>query len=198
MGFPPRVFYTVVEASVRWDCALADIAGWASAGHFDIFTALPPTEVDGASVSGFVAVSVTDILPMFRRCGTGPITRVLRRVRPLEEKEWVMLPSPPDAVEVSLADLMVFATDVRRFEEECELARRPKAPSGSDTRYDWDGMYVDIIRRVHERGVPASQAEWVSEVQDWFMVRSEGANVPDERTIRRRLTPIWRALREPV
>jgi len=196
MGLPPRVFYTLSEISIRWDCSLADLAGWASAGRFDIVTALPPTEVGSASVAGFVAVSVTDILPMFRRCGTGPTTRILRRVRPLEEKEWVILPPPPDAIEVALADLMIMAADVSRFEEDCEIARRPAPRAAPGTNYDWDGMYVAIIRRVHEHGLPASQADWVSEVQDWFVIRTEGANVPDERTIRRRLTPIWRALRE--
>jgi hypothetical protein len=130
MGLPPRVFYTLSEISIRWDCSLADLAGWAMAGRFDIVTGIEPMVAEGHRLSGLVAVSVTDILPMFRRCGTGPTTRVLRRVRPLEEKAWVMLPSPPDAIEVSLADLMILATDVRRFEEECELARRPKAQAG--------------------------------------------------------------------
>jgi hypothetical protein len=198
MGLPPRVFYTLSEVTARWDCSLADLAGWATAGHFDIVTALPPTEVGGASIAGFVAVSVTDILPMFRRCGTGPATRVLCRVRPLEGNDWVVLPAPRHAVEVALADLLIMAADVRRFEEDCELLRRPPGRGGPGTNYDWDGMYVAIIRRVHEHGVPVSQADWVSEVQDWFVIRSEGAAVPDERTIRRRLTPIWRALREPA
>ncbi|WP_245243341.1 hypothetical protein [Pararhodobacter sp. SW119] len=79
-----------------------------------------------------------------------------------------------------------------------DKARRPAARAAPGKDYDWDGMYVAIIRRVHEHGVPASQADWVSEVQDWFVIRSEGTAVPDERTIRRRLTPIWRALREPA
>ena len=198
MGLPPRVFYTLSEVTARWDCSLADLAGWAMAGRFDIVTGIKPVLAGDREVSGVVAISVTDMLPMFRRCGTGPTTQVLRRVRPLEEKEWVMLPSPPDAVEVSLADLLIMTADVRRFEEDCELLRRPAARGAPGTNYDWDGMYVASIRRVHEHGVPVSQADWVSEVQDWFVIRSEGAAVPDERTIRRRLTPIWRALREPA
>ncbi|WP_445803076.1 hypothetical protein [Yoonia sp.] len=60
----------------------------------------------------------------------------------------------------------------------------------------WDGMYIFLIRRVHEHGVPETQAEWVGEVQEWFVKKSESGEVPDERTIRRRLTPIWKALRE--
>ena len=45
-------------------------------------------------------------------------------------------------------------------------------------------------------GLPATQGEWVAEVQDWFAKTSPGREIPDESTIRRRLTPIWRALRE--
>jgi hypothetical protein len=193
-----RVFYTLSEVTARWDCSLSDLAGWAMAGRFDIVTGIEPMVADGHRLSGLVAVSVTDILPMFRRCGTGPKMRILRRVRPLEEKEWVVLPAPPDAIEVALADRMIMAADVRRFEEDCELLRRPPVRGAPGTTYDWDGMYVALIRRVHEHGVPASQTDWVSEVQDWFVLRTEGANVPDERTIRRRLTPIWRALRAPA
>ncbi|WBU59621.1 hypothetical protein [Paracoccus albus] len=50
--------------------------------------------------------------------------------------------------------------------------------------------------RLHEDGLPATQGEWVAEVQDWFAKTSPGREIPDESTIRRRLTPIWRALRE--
>ena len=42
MALPPRVHFTLHEAASRWDCTLADIAGWASVGRFDIVTAIPP------------------------------------------------------------------------------------------------------------------------------------------------------------
>jgi hypothetical protein len=41
MGLPPRVFYTLSDVTARGDCSLADLAGWASAGRFNIVTALP-------------------------------------------------------------------------------------------------------------------------------------------------------------
>jgi hypothetical protein len=31
-------------------------------------------------------------------------------------------------------------------------------------------------------------------MQEWFVEHSDGNDVPDERSIRRRITPIWRAL----
>lgn len=42
MALPPRVFFTLHEASARWGCNLADIAGWADEGRFRILTGLPP------------------------------------------------------------------------------------------------------------------------------------------------------------
>ena len=36
MALPPREYFTLHEAAARWDCTLADIAGWASAGRFDL------------------------------------------------------------------------------------------------------------------------------------------------------------------
>jgi hypothetical protein len=56
-------------------------------------------------------------------------------------------------------------------------------------------MYVTIIERVHEKGLPATQSELVAELQDWFGEVSQNGEVPDESTIRRRVRPIWRKLR---
>ncbi len=198
MGLPPRVYYTLQEAAIRWDCSLADIAGWASVGRFDIVTAIAPIVTDAQVLAGFVVVPVTDILQMFRRHGTGPSSSRILRVRPLEQDEWVMVPGTAEPIDVTLDDLLILADQARRFEAECDLLRRPASNIGSTMRYDWDAMYIALIQRVHDRGVPETQAEWVGEVQDWFVSASETGEVPDERTIRRRLSPIWKALRASV
>lgn len=195
MALPPRVYFTLQEAAVRWDCSLADIAGWASVGRFDIMTAIGPIKTGHAVVAGYVMVSVTDIMQMFRRCGTGPSKSVLRRIRPKDQDEWIMIMDPAERIEVTLADLLIMAEDVRRFEMDFDLMRRPASNIGSTARYDWDGMYITLMVRIHEEGLPATQAEWLGEVQEWFVANSESREVPDERTIRRRLTPIWKALR---
>ena len=195
MALPPRVYFTLQEGAIRWDCTLADIAGWASVGRFDIVTAIPPVTRGRQVVAGYVVVSVTDILQMFRRCGTGPTRSILRRFRPRDQDEWIMI-ADPVGIEVTLADLLIMSEDARRFETDCDLLRRPAAHIGSTARYDWDGMYIALMVRIHEQGVPATQAEWLGEVQEWFIANGDGSEVPDERTIRRRLTPIWKALRE--
>ncbi|MCQ0090921.1 hypothetical protein [Roseovarius sp. M141] len=196
MALPPRVYFTLHEASVRWECSLADIAGWASVGRFNIVTAIGGFPNGLQPLSGFGAVLVTDILQMFRRCGTGPTTCRLWRVRPLGQEEYVSLSEHSSGIEVTLADLLIMAEDVRRFEADFDLLRRPASHIGSTARYDWDEMYISLIRRVHEHGVPETQAEWVGEVQEWFVKKSDSGEVPDERTIRRKLTPIWKSLRE--
>lgn len=195
MALPPRVHFTLQEAAARWDCTLADIAGWASVGRFDIVTAIPTVIRGRQIISGYVVVSVTDIMQMFRRCGTGPSKCILRRVRPRDQEEWIMIADIPERIEVSLADLVIMADDARRFEADCDLLRRPASHIGSTARYDWEGMYISLMVRIHEQGLPASQAEWLGEVQEWFVLHGDGGEVPDERTIRRRLTPIWKALR---
>jgi len=195
MALPPRVYFTLQEVAARWDCTLADIAGWASVGRFDIVTAIAPITIDAQVLAGFVAVAVTDILQMFRRSGTGPTKSTLRRVRPRGREDWIMIADSAERIEITLDDLIIMAEDVRQFEAAFDLARRPGAYSGSTARYDWDGMYIALMVRIYDQGLPATQAEWLGEVQDWFVANSESGEVPDERTIRRRLTPIWKALR---
>lgn len=106
-----------------------------------------------------------------------------------------MIADPADRIEVTLADLLIMAEDLRRFEVDCDLLRRPTSRIGSTARYDWDGMYIALMVRIHDQGLPATQAECLGEMQEWFVANSETGEAPDERTIRRRLTPIWKALR---
>ena len=197
MGLPPRAYYSIHEAAGRWGCSLSDIAGWASVGRFDIVTGISPVGCGSRTIAGFVAVSVSDILPLFGQGETVPGNRRLKRIRVLDEPDWQIVTKPAKGISVSLGDLMILAEEARRFEEECDLLRRPAEHIGSTTNYDWDGMYIFLIRRVHEQGVPPTQAEWIGEVQEWFVRTSESGKVPDERTIRRRITPIWKALRDP-
>ena len=90
---------------------------------------------------------------------------------------------------------MVTGQDVQRFEDDYDLLRRIGGGTGSLSPYDWEGMYVTMIQRIHEHGLPATQAELIGELQEWFGNVAENSDVPDESTIRRRLRPFWRALR---
>lgn len=197
MGLPPRAFYSIHEAAVRWNCSLSDIAGWASVGRFEIAIGIGPTQCGDQALAGFVAVSVPDILPLFGHGESAPGHQRLKRIRTLGEADWQIVTQPVEGISVTLADLMILADEAVRFEEACDLQRRPAAHIGSTTDYDWDGMYLTLVLRLHEQGVPPTQAELVGELQEWFVRTSQSGKVPDERTIRRRITPIWKALRDP-
>jgi hypothetical protein len=198
MGLPQRVFYSVNEVAVRWECSLADIAGSASVGYFDIVTVVPSISIgDARRIEGFVRVAVTDVLPILRGYGKAAKKVRLSRVRPWDDETWVFLEDLPagKGLKVLREDLLIMADQVRAFEAEHDILRRPAARIGSSPRYDWESMYISQIVRVFEQGLPDTQSEWIGEVQDWFAETSEDGQIPDERTIRRRLSPIWKALK---
>ena len=196
MALPPRAFFTVHETAARWGCTIADIAGWVCEGKLEIVTGISAVTCGDSRISGRVVISPMDILPMFRRCGTGPSVAKLTRIKPRGAEDGMFITEPSDGVEVSIADLLIIGTEVLRFEEEHDLLRRVGGGTGSVSLYDWEGMYVTIIQRVHEQGLPATQSELVAELQDWFGEVSQNGEIPDESTIRRRVRPIWRKLRK--
>ena len=197
MGLPQRVFYTVHEAAARWGCTISDIAGWSGTGSLRVVTGVPSVECGEKSASGLVQIQPTDILPIFRRCGTGPHSAPVKRIRPLEEKEWLHISTPEEGVMVSIGDVMILGHDVQHFEDAHNLFDRiaEGAGLGEDGDYDWAGMHVEITRRVFEEGLPVSQGEWIRELQDWFSNNSRDGTFPDESSIRRRLKPVLDALK---
>jgi hypothetical protein len=60
-------------------------------------------------------------------------------------------------------------------------------------RYEWDAFYAAIARRVHEHGIPKTQAELIREMLDWFEQRGN-EQAPDESTVRRKIAVVWREL----
>ena len=195
MPLPPKAFFTLHETASRWGCTLADLAGWASQGRINIVTGIPLAMCGSDKISGKIVLSPMDMLPLFRRSGTGPTSVRLQRVKPEHAQDWSYLTEPTEGVEVAIADLLISSQDVTQFEDDNDLLRRSSAGGGGgQSGYNWQGMYVAILQRVHERGVPGTQTELVSEMLDWFASQAEGADVPDESTIRRRISPFWRVL----
>jgi hypothetical protein len=96
-------------------------------------------------------------------------------------------------------DLVLVAVEMSRFEQQHSIFGRPAAtatvPSAHPFKCDWGAMWVHVLQRVHEQGLPETQREFVSEIQEWFIRRSPDGDAPDERTIRRRLTPARRTLK---
>jgi len=91
VALPPRVFFSLYEVSVRWDCSVADIAGWASQGKLKIMTGISLVCCDDAMVAGTVTLSPMDLLPLFRRSGPTPSEGVVRRIMPDESSDWLII-----------------------------------------------------------------------------------------------------------
>lgn len=195
MALPHRIWFTLHEAAARWGCNIADIAGWADAGLFRIITGITPIRCGAETVAGKVVLAPMDLLPLFRRCGTGPREGLIRRVQPFGRDDWLIITDPAGGILVAIADMLILGEEVLRFEAEHDLVRKIVTGPGGPSPYDWDGMMVALIHRIHEQGLPTTQAELVAEMQDWFADQSDGRKMPDSRSIRRRVTPVWKKLR---
>ena len=195
MPLPPVAFYSIYEIAVRWGCPPADVAGWAAAGHLQVLAGIPPVSCGEETVAGLVEVPSAELMPMFRRIGPSDEQARLRRVMPPGSKTWLKVTDPPDGVPIRSSDLLLSAGSLQQFEEERDLLRRPASTIGASPRYDWDAMYAWLTWYIFEKGVPETQTALVSLVQDWFVQHSKSGEVPDESTIRKRLTSLWRKLR---
>lgn len=195
MPLPPVAFYSIYEIAVRWGCHPADVAGWAAAGHLQVLAGIPPVSCGDETVAGLVEVPIAELMPMFRRIGPSDEQARLRRVMPPGSKTLLKVTDPPDGVPIRSSDLLLSAGSLQQFEEERDLLRRPASTIGASPRYDWDAMYAWLTWFIFEKGVPETQTALVSLVQDWFVQNSKSGEVPDESTIRKRLTSLWRKLR---
>jgi hypothetical protein len=194
MALPPRVYFTLQEVAARWGCNIADIAGWADAGRFRILTGIPAVSCGDEVIAGRVTLSPMELMPLFRRSGTGPSEGIMRRIQPSGRQDWLLITDPVSGIMVVVDDMMIMADEVHAFEEENDMIRRVAVGPGVSSSYDWEGMNIALIVRIFDHGLPDTQADLVSEMQEWFSDRSDGRKMPDSRSIRRRITPIWRAL----
>lgn len=200
MGLPPKVFYTLTEAAARWSCSTMDIAGWASLGQLRIVTGTCPVQAGALTIAGLVEISAADMLSMFRSCEGGPIEGYAKRVRPADgeaDLPWSFVTEPVEGISVRMADLMILASDAKRFEEEHEIFGRPRmSTASSQPKYDWEAFWQHLAVRIYRTGLPETQEELVLEMQDFFARRSPDGQAPDGRTLRRRITPVWRELKD--
>ncbi len=146
MALPPRVLFTLLEVAARWGCTTTDIAEWAALERLELLTSVPLVQAGDAPIVGLVALHAADLMPMFRRDGSGPPEVRVHRLRPQNQDQWVFITTPAKGVRVAKADLLISATEMTRFEEENELVRRPSSQPAA-YKYDWDAMYVAVIKR---------------------------------------------------
>jgi hypothetical protein len=173
----------------------ADIVGWAAAEMLEVITAVPPCRTEAGEHLGIVAVCPADIMPMFRRDGSGPRRKAIHGIRALASAgPFLTITTPFEGIEVDAADIMVTNATVERFEEEHDIVKRADARGGSAAKWDWEAFWRAVLRRVHNHGLPPTQRALAIEMQEWFMRRSDTGEAPDERTIMRKLSQMWREL----
>ena len=195
MPLPAVAFYSIYEVSARWGCSAADVAGWAASGHLKALVGIEPVQCGHDLYGGLVEVSLAELMPLFRRFGPSDETCRLKRILPVGTKTWLRVTDPVEGIVVRATDLMFPAEALHRFEEERDLLRKSSHGVGAGARYDWEAMTIWLFKRLNEMGFPASQAALVAEVQEWFIGTSRTGDVPEESTIRKRIAPIWRAVR---
>jgi hypothetical protein len=192
----PRLYYTVIEAAHIWGCTPADIANHAMQGSFDILTGIPPTTTDAAPIAGLVAIPASDILPMFRRSGTGPRSMNIHRVKPLDTTEWMLITQPCEGVPIYIDDLLLAADAAQKFAFNVGLKEHDRTGRFGYHLYDWDAFWQAVILRVHEQGVPETLTKFTDEFVRWFMQTKGPEGCPSDSVIRKRLSPIWNRLRQ--
>lgn len=197
MALPPRVFWTLEDLAVRWGCAPAEIVGWATEGIIEIVASIGLVQCSGSEpIFGLVVLCAEDIMPLFQRDLSAPKACMVWRIRPPHSETWKIITDPAQGVPIKLGDLLVTAGSAQRFEHEHDPLHRVHVSPGRSSRYEWVGMLQALMIRLFEHGLPASQAEFVAEGQDWFVANAKDGSVPDESQIRRKLSPIWRALKK--
>ena len=194
MALPPKYLFTVLEASVRWACAQAEIINWAIADELDLVAGFPAVEFGDDAGGGLMSVAGSEVRPLFRPFGDASKKVSVRMARPPISGEWRTVSKPPDGIRVTAADIMITAAEIERFEEAHGIARNRNSGPGAPPRYSWDRFYIALIRRLFLDGLPETQRELVTEMQEWFIADSANGDAPDESTIRKRVQAVWREL----
>jgi len=205
MQLPPRSFHSLTEIAIRWSVTPFDVIGWSTDGLLALSIALPPVKAGPSeTLSGLADVEAAHLLPLFRRDGAPSPTVAIRRVKAGDDFRWIV--DPAEGVAIAAADVLVRRAEVERFERQygffnglhvpesdgVAAARRRGGP-GVPPRHDWDAFYAALARRIHEHGVPATQAELVREMVAWFEAR-DVEHAPDESTVRKKIVGVWREL----
>lgn len=198
MALPARVFWTLEKLSVRWECTPEEIVGWATQGIIEIVISIGKVQCSGTDPEiGLVVVCAEDLIPLILDGGRDPKPCMILRIRPQGTAMWRMITDPAQGVAIELSDLLVTAEAVHRFEDKYDPLQRVHVSPGRSARHEWEKMLQALLIRLFLHGLPETQAALVAECQEWFVAHAKNGAIPDESQIRRKLTPIWRALNQP-
>jgi hypothetical protein len=196
MGLPGQFLFTVHDVSVRWGRSQSQIINWAIAGELTLVAAIATATIGGEVTSGLHQIAGSDVRTLFRPYGDADRKVWLKRARKIGGEQCLVVSEPAQGVRITASDVLITAEEVERFEELHGLGRvKTTAGPGLPPRYDWDGFYVAVFKRLYTHGFPTKQRELVLEMQEWFIANSQTGEAPDESTIRRRIQAIWHELK---
>ena len=194
MAFPAQVFYSILEVSVRWGCSVTQVVNNAIADELDLVTGVSQIMLGEECVAGLISVPGCEVRPLFRPFGKGAKKIYLTQARLTPNEPWRTITKPARGVRLTAADIMITAKEIDRFEEDHGIGRTRSVGPGAPLKYDWDGFYVAVLKRIYSNGFPARQRDLVVEMQEWFIANSADGDAPDESTIRRRIQAVWKEL----
>ena len=194
MAFPAQVFHSILEVSVRWGCSPTQVVSYAIADKIDLVTGVSQVMLGEESVAGLISVPGCAVRPWFRPFGKGAKKIYLKQASLLPNDPWRTITEPARGLRLTAADIMITAKEIDRFEEDHGIGRTRSVGPGAPLKYDRDGFYITVLKRIYSGGFPARQRDLVVEMQEWFIANSADGDAPDESTIRRRIQAVWKEL----
>lgn len=194
MAFPAQVFYSIHEVAMRWGCSVTQVVNNAIADELDLVTGVSQIMFGEECVVGLISVPGCAVRPLFRPFGKGAKKIYLTEARLTPNDPWRSITKPARGVRLTAADIMITAKEIDRFEEDHGIGRTRSVGPGAPLKYDWDGFYIAVLKRIYANGFPARQRDLVVEMQEWFIANSAEGDAPDESTIRRRIQAVWKEL----
>ena len=195
MAFPARCLFTIVEVSARWICSPTQIVDWAISDEIDLVAAFGQVKIGDENASGLLSVPGTEVRPLFRPFGDAAKKVYVKQARRPNTSTWLTITDPARGVRFTAADIMITAAEIERFEQAHDINRSRSGGPGAPGRYDWDGFHIALMKRILDRGLPATQTALIVEMQEWFIANSTHGSAPDESTIRQRIKVIWHTLK---
>jgi hypothetical protein len=216
MGKVRKPFCHIDEALLRWDMTDRDLAAFVLADQLTLSATVAGLEILIGKVEDLGDGERTRLPARFRRVvGTIELEpddawRILRegqleifapRAAPDTHVE-ICDPSGGGAGHlVNREDLVICSAELDRFEREHGITQKDLVPAyrGAPPRFDWDSFWIEACRLLYEEGVPRTQGEFVRHMATWFEANAKSS--PDESTIKKKLKPLWHAIRpadEPV
>ena len=194
MAFPAQYFYSILDVAGRWGCSQTEVVNYAMSDEINLVAGFSAVKFGTECAAGLMNVSGSEVRALFRPYGKGAKKIYVTQARQLPGEDWKTITEPARGVRLTAADIMITAKEIDRFEEDHGIGRTRSVGPGAPLKYDWDGFYIAVLKRIYSGGFPARQRDLVVEMQEWFVANSAEGDAPDESTIRRRIQAVWKEL----